>query len=126
MAMVTTDALDPGQPHVMDGIAPGHGPGAPHAGTSVLKTLKQKILTLTFSGTYATGGYTLALVDMAGLSCLFARAVGGGYIVHPTYNVDGTVTLKLYWKIDDAVSAEITNGTALATVMRLLVIGREA
>lgn len=129
MALVATDAIDPGPPQVMDGIAPGFGPGTPVTGaTSELKTLKSKLVTLTFSGTYASGGYTLSTDQMGGLKALFvSMGNASGYVMTPTYNADGTIVVKLYRRAADAaVLAEVPNTTAIAFVARLFVMGREA
>lgn len=129
MTTIVTDVIDPGPPQVADGVAPGYGPGVPSTGaTNELKTLKQKIVTLTYSATYATGGITLTTDQMGGLKALFARgSAGGGYVVVPNYIADGTLRVRLFWRAaDDAVLAEVPNGTAVATVKRLFVIGREA
>lgn len=127
MALVVTDALDPGLAQVADGISPGFGPGVIVGGsTTGRKTLKQKIVTLTFSGTYATGGELINKNKLGGLFALFCVAdPAGGFLYVPTYETDGTITLKLFWKVNDAVFAEITNGTAISTVVRLMVWGRE-
>lgn len=129
MAVVVTDAIDPGPPHVADGIAPGHGPGVVVAGTTgALKTLKSKLVTLTFSGTYAAGGYALSVAQMGGLKALFVVGdQGGGYVFVPTYNSDGTITLQLYWRAaDTTVLGEVPDTTAIAFVGHVLVLGREA
>lgn len=130
MTTVVTDVVDPGPPQVADGIAPGYGPGVPASGaTNELKTLKQKIVTLTYSATYATGGIALTPDQMGGLKAIFARgSAGGGYVTVPSYNAaTGVCTVKLFWRAaDNGVLAEVPNGTAVATVKRLFVIGREA
>lgn len=129
MTLVVTDAVDPGPAMVADGIAPGPGPGTAATGsTAGLKHLKQKIITLTYSGTYATGGDAITVARMAGLNALFVCAPPtGGVFYQPTYNVDGSVTLKQFVKgSNDAVLAELPNATAMSRVVKLFVIGREA
>lgn len=130
MALVVTDAIDPGPPQCCDGIAPGIGPGtAATGGTAGLKTLKQKLLTLTYSGTYSTGGSTITVAQMADLNALFAHAMGvtSGYVLVPVYNNDGTLTVKLFWRAgDNAAGGEVTDTTAISFTARLLVMGREA
>lgn len=127
MTLVITDAVDPGPPQIMDGIAPGSGPGT-DASTIGTKPLKQKLVTLTYSSTYATGGDALSVARMGGLKALFVMAPPvGGVFYQPIYNVDGTVTLKQFVKgSDDAVLAELPNATAMARTVVLLVWGREA
>lgn len=130
MALVVTDAIDPGPPMVCDGISPRTGGGTIVANsTSGTKQLVQKLLTLTYSGTYTTGGTTLTVAQMSGVAVLFAAQGGpaGGLLVVPTYHADGTLTLKLYWRAaNTAVLGEVPNTTAISDVIRLLVIGREA
>lgn len=129
MTLVITDALDPGPAQVADGVGPGSGPGTAATGsTGGLKPLKRKFITLTYSGTYATGGNAIAVNRMGGLNALFVYAPPtGGVFYQPTYETDGSVTLKQFVKgSDDAVLAELPNATAMSRVVRLMVIGREA
>lgn len=129
MTLVVTDAVDPGPAHVAQGINPGYGRGNPVPGsTNLLKTLKSKIITLTYSATYATGGDTLSTAQLGGLAALFVKGMNtGGLRIVPTYVGDGTVTLKLFWKAANAaVFGEVPNTTAIAFTAKLLVIGRDS
>lgn len=123
MALVITDAIDPGPVQSQDGLTP-----VAMNTEAGLKPLKQKPLTLTYSGTYATGGTTLTVAQMCGLKALFATARDtGGYTIVPTYNAGGTLTLKLFWRAaDNVVQGEVPNTTAIAFTARLYVFGREA
>lgn len=128
MTTIVTDVVDPGPPQAYDDTTPisTNAPSGLPAG--VVRPLRQKIITLTYSATYATGGRTLTTDEMGGLKALFVRgSAGGGYVTVPVYNVDGTVTIKLFWRAADAaVLAEVPDGTAVATVKRVTIIGRAA
>lgn len=128
MTTIVTDVVDPGPPQAYDDTTPisTNAPSGLPAG--VVRPLRQKIITLTYSATYLTGGIVLTTDQMGGLAALFARgSAGGGYMVVPTYHADGTLTVKLFWRAADAaVLAEVPNATAVATVKRLFIIGRPA
>lgn len=129
MAVTFTDVVDPGPPQMMDGVGQGqHGRGTdPTGATTKVTPLKQKIVTLTFSGTYLTGGYAITVAQMGGLKAKFVDAdLVGGFVLVPAYNADGTVQVELWRRAaEDAVLEEVANAAATVAVFRVMVWGNE-